>query len=71
MAVEWRDAHRKAMQDQRRDSLIETLRIAEDAIQARVKELDGLTLAGHGMERSALKTATRDLLAIKTRARLP
>jgi hypothetical protein len=71
MAVEWRDAYRKAMQDQPRDSLIEALRMAEDAIQARLKELEGLTLAGHGMERAALKTAMRDLSAIKTRARLP
>jgi hypothetical protein len=51
------------MQDQGRDSLIEALRIAEDAIHARLRQLDA--------ERAALKTALKDLVAIKSRARLP
>jgi hypothetical protein len=71
MAVEWRDAYRTAMQDQRRAAIIGALRVAEAAIQARLQEIEGSTEPGHGTERSALKTTLRDLLAIKMRARLP
>jgi hypothetical protein len=71
MAVEWKEAYRLAMQDQSRNSLIDSVRSAEIAIQTRLQELEGSTLAGHGAERAALKTALRDLSAIKTRARLP
>jgi hypothetical protein len=59
------------MQEQGRNSLIDALQRAEDAIQARLQELEGSTQGGDGMERAALKTAMRDLSAIKTQARLP
>jgi hypothetical protein len=56
---------------ERGDSLIAALRVAEAAIQARLQEIEGWTEPGHGTERFALKTAMKDLVAIKTRARLP
>jgi hypothetical protein len=46
-------------------------RLAESAIQIRLQELKGLTKGNHGSERAALKTAMKDLRAIKAEYRLP
>jgi hypothetical protein len=68
MASEWNEAYRNALQEnQGREKLLEPIRKAE-AIEARHRELDKLP-TGHLAERLNLKTASKDLEAIKARLR--
>jgi hypothetical protein len=70
MSVDWSEAYRNALQEhQGRESLVEAIRTAETAIEARHRELNNLP-TGHLAERFALKTASKDLEAIKAYARL-
>ena len=69
MASEWNEAYRNALQEnQGGEKLLEAIRKAEAAIEARHRELDNLP-TGHLAERFNLKTASKDLEAIKARLR--
>jgi hypothetical protein len=69
MASEWNEAYRNALhENQGRGKLLEAIRNAEAAVEARHRELDKLP-TGHLTERLNLKTASKDLEAIKARLR--
>ena len=69
MASEWNEAYRNALQEnQGREKLLEAISKAEAAIAARHRELNKLP-TGHLAERLNLKTASKDLEAIKARLR--
>jgi hypothetical protein len=69
MASEWNEAYRNALQENLgREKLLEAIRKAEAAIEARHRELDKLP-TGHLAERLNLKTASKDLEAMKARLR--
>jgi hypothetical protein len=69
MASEWNEAYRKALQEnQGCETLLEAIRKAEASVEARHRELDKLA-TGHLAERFNLKTASKDLEAIKARLR--
>ena len=69
--VEWKQAYRAALEEKDRKRLITAVRVAESAIQARLQELEGVIKVGHGSERAELKTAMKDLQAMKAEYRLP
>jgi hypothetical protein len=69
--VEWKQAYRSALQEKDHQRLGTAVRLAESAIQARLQELEGVIKVGHGSERAGLKTAMKDLQAIKAEYRLP
>jgi hypothetical protein len=69
--IEWKQAYRTALQENERQRIIVAVRLAESAITARLQELEGLTKLGHGPERASLRTALKDLQAIKLSAGLP
>ena len=69
MSVDWNQAYRNALQEnQGREKLIEAIHKAEAAIEARHRELDKLP-TGNLAERLNLRTASKDLEAIKARLR--
>jgi hypothetical protein len=61
--------YRTALREEDRKHLVAAVRLAELAIQARFQEVEGMAKAG--AERAALKTAIKDLQAIKAEYRLP
>jgi hypothetical protein len=69
--VEWKQAYRTALQEKDRNRLVAAVRRAKIAIQSRLQELESLVNARHGAERAALKTAMKDLQAMKTEYQLP
>jgi hypothetical protein len=62
-------AYRTALREEDRKHLVAAVRLAELAIQARFQEVEGMAKAG--AEPAALKTAMKDLQAIKAEYRLP
>ena len=69
MASKWNEAYRNALQKNLGgEKLLEAIHKAEAAIEARHRELDKLP-TGHLAERLNLKTASKDLEAIKARLR--
>jgi hypothetical protein len=67
----WKDTYRKALLEKDPKRLVDAIRLAESAIQARLQELATSSDVGNGIERADLNTALRDLIALKAEYRLP
>jgi hypothetical protein len=65
VTANWNDPYRKALQETDPKCVAVAVRLAENAVHARLDELAVLSDAGNGMERAALHTALRDLIALK------
>jgi hypothetical protein len=63
--VDWKQAYRTALHEKDRKGLTVAVRLAEDAIQARLQHLTTLGEGRHDKERADLNTALRDLIALK------
>jgi hypothetical protein len=64
--IEWKQAYRTALQEKDYQRLGAAVRL-ESAIQTRLQELESLMGGGKSVERAELKTAIRDLQAIKAK----
>jgi hypothetical protein len=65
VTLNWNDPYRKALQEKDPKSVPVAIRLAENAVHARLDELAVQSDVGNGMERAALNTALRDLIALK------
>lgn len=65
VTANWNDPYRQALQETDPNRVSVAVRLAENAIHARLDELAVQTDGGNRMERAALSTALRDLLALK------
>jgi len=66
VTANWNDPYRNALQEKDPRGIGVAIRLAENAVHARLDELAVQGEGGSPVERAALNTALRDLVALKT-----